>query len=261
MSSSRPSCPDLSDFSGVKAVIFDVYHTLLAVHPAPADAENRWTILTDPFFPAPLSPTAAGASSPARPTLGEFDRTCREFIAEAHRLLRARGLGNPEVDWASVVRRAAGRHGFFPASGPDAGSALEPFLIAHAALQRTTTAMPGAAEFLSGLQARGLLAGIASNAQSYTLAELAAAGIPPSRFPPRVCFWSWQQGFSKPDPGVFAYLSTQLATHHGIQPREILMIGDRLDNDIHPAQAAGWRAWHFQGEWPHLHAFTPRFRA
>ena len=119
--------------------------------------------------------------------------------------------------------------------------------------------MPGAAEFLSGLQNRGLLTGIASNAQSYTLAELAAAGIDPSPFPPHLCFWSWQQGYSKPDPGVFQHLATQLATNHSIQPQEILMIGDRADNDIQPARSAGWKIWHFQGEWPHLHAFTARF--
>jgi FMN phosphatase YigB (HAD superfamily) len=30
------------------------------------------------------------------------------------------------------------------------------------------------------------------------------------------------------------------------------MIGDRLDNDIEPARAAGWQVWHFQGPWPVL---------
>jgi FMN phosphatase YigB (HAD superfamily) len=29
----------------------------------------------------------------------------------------------------------------------------------------------------------------------------------------------------------------------GICPGEILMIGDRLDNDIAPARAQGWQAW------------------
>jgi FMN phosphatase YigB (HAD superfamily) len=57
------------------------------------------------------------------------------------------------------------------------------------------------------------------------------------------CFWSFEHGFSKPDPHVFQILTARLAAL-GISARETLMIGDRLDNDIEPAKVHGWQTWH-----------------
>jgi putative hydrolase of the HAD superfamily len=225
------SITSTGNFHGVRAVIFDVYHTLLGVSRGPLDAEAGWVDIWAGFFqtPPPL-------------TLAEFDGKCRQIIQVDHASRRLSGERWPEVDWPSVAAQAesalAGLQERLPA-----------FLQAHARLQRTTWAMPGALAFLDHLQQRGLPLGIASNAQAYTFGELQDAGISPGRFPDEYCFWSFQHGFSKPDPRVFLQLITQLALR-GIAPSEILMIGDRPDNDIAPARAAGWQAWHFQGKWP-----------
>ena len=42
-------------------------------------------------------------------------------------------------------------------------------------------------------------------------------------------------GVSKPDPAFFARIATEL----GLAPSAIAYVGDRLDNDIRPAAAAG----------------------
>jgi len=216
----------------VRAVIFDVYHTLLAVGAGPADADARWVDLWRSFL----------GTAPGLP-LTEFDQSCRTVVEEDHAMKKPAGVNWPEVDWRRVATRAAGE-----LSGL-ADAPLDAFLYGHARLARTTTAMPGAAAFLTEIRHRGILTGIASNAQRYTLTELAAAGIPAEGFAEDLGFWSYQQGFSKPDPAVFAWLGERLAAR-GILPEEGLMIGDRLDNDIQPAQAAGWQTWHFQGKWP-----------
>ncbi len=53
-------------------------------------------------------------------------------------------------------------------------------------------------------------------------------------------------GFAKPDPRLFAYAAERAAS----PPASLLMVGDRLDNDIGPARRAGWRtAWVRRG--PH----------
>ncbi len=52
-----------------------------------------------------------------------------------------------------------------------------------------------------------------------------------------VIMGSGDTGLSKPDPRVFAAAAVQAKC----EPAEIAMIGDRLDNDIGPANAAGWR--------------------
>jgi FMN phosphatase YigB (HAD superfamily) len=61
-------------------------------------------------------------------------------------------------------------------------------------------------------------------------------------FEPDLCFWSFEHGFSKPDPHVFQILTARMAAQ-GMQPQEVLMVGDRADNDIEPAQAFGWQTW------------------
>jgi putative hydrolase of the HAD superfamily len=102
----------------------------------------------------------------------------------------------------------------------------------------------------------GLPLGIASNAQAYTSHELAAhlgaAGLEPGIFAPDLVLWSWQLGFSKPDPYFFQTLVARLAAR-GLDPAEVLMVGDRADNDMAPARAAGLMTWHLHpqgdGDW------------
>ena len=218
----------------VRAVIFDVYHTLLSVGPGPEDAAEQWVALwQENFGPAPSL------------SLLDFDEACRVVVGQDHARRLLDGVAWPEVDWPSVaVGAAADLAGLSPEK-------LDLFLSSHAKLQRRTHAMPGAAAFLTKIRASGILTGIASNAQRYTFAELTAAGIPPDSFAPDLCFWSFEHGFSKPDPAVFAPLTKKLAAW-GIAPPETLMIGDRPDNDISPARAAGWQTWLFEGSWPDL---------
>ncbi|MEV5498565.1 HAD family hydrolase [Nonomuraea fuscirosea] len=65
-------------------------------------------------------------------------------------------------------------------------------------------------------------------------------------------------GVQKPDPGFFA----KVAAVAGREPGEILYVGDRLDNDVLPAAAAGMRtALLRRGPWGHLHAERPRAQA
>ena len=80
-------------------------------------------------------------------------------------------------------------------------------------------------------------------------------------FAPDLCFWSFEQGFSKPDPHVFRLLTARLKMR-GVRAKHALMVGDRLDNDIEPAKAAGWQTWRFakqagedEGDWSRLGEF------
>ncbi|MER6827990.1 HAD family hydrolase [Streptosporangium sp. NPDC000563] len=62
-------------------------------------------------------------------------------------------------------------------------------------------------------------------------------------------------GVSKPAPEFFA----RVVAVSGREPGEILYVGDRLDNDVLPARAAGMRtALIRRGPWGHLHAERPR---
>jgi putative hydrolase of the HAD superfamily len=218
----------------VRALIFDVYHTLLQIGPPPADADERWLQVGRDFFAEPLPVSLSG-----------FSECTRALVQREHRVALAAGVEFPEIVWPQIVAEALREL--------RAGDEAVPpgFLRVHLQLLRTLTLMPGAAELLRLGQARELALGIASNAQHYTLAELdellAPTGLSLNLFDPQLCFWSFENGFSKPNPHVFRILGARLWAR-GIPPQATLMIGDRLDNDIRPAQRQGWQTWHLSAQ-------------
>lgn len=210
----------------IRAVICDVYRTILEVLPAPADAAERWDRLCgETLGETPFS-------------LGALSERCRTIVGTDHDSAKALGVLFPEVVWPEVMRRA------LPGAGALDAAVLDVFLFGHMQILRELRLMPGSAEVLRGCSQAGLMLGIASNAQRYTLEELSRGlggeGLSPEIFDPELSLWSWQLGFSKPNPHVFRILTARLA-HRGIRPDEILMIGDRPDNDIEPARAFGWQ--------------------
>src|SRR5207237_7356768 len=58
-------------------------------------------------------------------------------------------------------------------------------------------------------------------------------------------------GLAKPDPAFFERIARELE----LPPAAIAYVGDRVDNDIRPAAAAGMRAIHIRrGPWGYAHA-------
>lgn len=210
----------------VRAVVCDVYRTILDVLPPPADAGVQWEALCDRTIGCtPVS-------------LDELSDRCRGIVGDDHAIAKARGVLFPEVVWPDVMLRA------LPELSALDSAILHDFIYEHMQLVRALCLMPGAANVISRCRQMGIELGIASNAQHYTGRELAGAfegaGLSVDVFDPELCLWSWQMGFSKPNPHVFQILTARLG-HRGIAPDEILMIGDRMDNDIEPARVFGWQ--------------------
>jgi putative hydrolase of the HAD superfamily len=170
-----------------------------------------------------------------------------------HEAARARGIPWPEVHWPSVVTEIVPELAQLPRQDQDE------FLFRQIQTGHTTRMTGETAATLRWLKERQCLVGIASNAQAYTLRELQEAlvthGLGMDLFERDLCFWSFEHGFSKPDPHVFQILTARLATR-GIHPAEVLLVGDRLDNDIEPAKVHGWQTWRLgpqaDGDWAGL---------
>lgn len=220
----------------VRAVILDVYHTLLRVAPPPPDAQQQWALLWKESF---------GKGDLL--SLEEISDRCLHIIQREHAVARGIGVRHPEILWEDVMREA------LPELERLDGAVLEELLFRHTQLQRTVTLMPGAPEVLTALSERGVILGIASNSQAYTLRELdlalASAKLDRTLFRPELCFWSYQFGFSKPDAHVYRILDARIR-HLGVASNEILMAGDRIDNDTAPAQRQGWHTWRMTGADP-----------
>jgi HAD superfamily hydrolase (TIGR01549 family) len=227
-------------------VICDVYGTLLRVEAPPADAAARWQ-----------SGCREIGSRCRTLTLEAFRAKCEAAIRQRHRELMAAGEPFPEVPWLEIVGRIAEMDG----EGADEAALRLSSLFATCA--RSTVAMAGAREFIAVLRGRGMLLGIASNAQHYTRDELARAGIPLADFTDDLCLFSGDHGFAKPSPRVFSLLTERLASR-GISPAETLMAGDDPDKDILPAARAGWQTWHWSDNpergWKALAAAIPDSR-
>jgi FMN phosphatase YigB (HAD superfamily) len=226
----------------IRAVIFDIYGTLLKVGPPPPDADARWQRLCRDLLHIhkPLSRLSFSVAS-------------SKVIARHHEAARAQGIPWPEVHWPSVVAELLPELAQLPPHDQ------EEFLFRQVQTDHTTHMAAETAAMLRWLKERQCLLGTASNAQLYTLRELnealGAHAFAMDLFDRRLCFWSFEHGFSKPDPHVFQILTARLAAL-GISPRDTLMVGDRLDNDIEPAKAHGWQTWQLgpaaDGDWAGL---------
>ena len=214
----------------VRAAIFDVYGTLLEVGPPPRDGDARWEELFRDLLQT-------------EPTLSrlDFSVAANRSIARRHTEAKARGVQHPEIVWPSVVQEILPGFTKLPQQTQDE------FVFRQIQMGRTTRLSAGAGYALQLLVNRGCVLGLVSNAQRYTIRELrdalASSGTHFDRFERDLSIWSFEQGFSKPDPHVFQILVARLEAR-GISPSETLMVGDRLDNDIEPARAHGLQTWH-----------------
>ena len=108
---------------------------------------------------------------------------------------------------------------------------------------------PAALPCLAALKAAGCRIGLAGNQPEDAEAALSAAG-----FPADFIASSARWGVEKPDPAFFA----KVAEAAGAAPAETAYVGDRLDNDVLPAKAAGMLAVFLRrGPWGMAHAGWP----
>jgi putative hydrolase of the HAD superfamily len=152
----------------------------------------------------------------------------------------AAGEEVPEVDIRDMWREVL---------GTDAGTATRRAL-AWEVEQNPVWPMPGAAELVRHLAARGLQLGIVSNAQFYTpwcLATLLSQ-VPWAEWcPPAWCGWSWQEQAAKPSLTIFRPVEAAVAAA-GLHPEQVLYVGNDLRNDVYGARRVGWKAALFAGD-------------
>jgi HAD superfamily hydrolase (TIGR01549 family) len=109
---------------------------------------------------------------------------------------------------------------------------------------------PDAIDCLQALAADGYRLGVAANQPPGTADLMAQL---PVRWEVNGMSDTW--GLHKPDPAFFARIAHELA----LPPRSIAYVGDRIDNDVRPAHAAGMLAIFLRrGPWAWINA--PRGR-
>ncbi|MBP7829135.1 MAG: HAD family hydrolase [Kiritimatiellae bacterium] len=233
---------------GIRAVLFDVYGTLLISGTGDiglAEEAARGPAMAGAFraagFPGVTDARGARAA-------GRF----MELIREAHRERRAAGGEYPEVDirdiWRDLVREAAAQGGL---AAPAHALAIPRLAVEYESRVNPVWPMPGFEETLTALRAQGLALGIVSNAQFYTpLTFEALTGRDPEGwgFDPELCIWSFEHRRAKPDPWLFEQALRRLDREYGIAPPGTLVVGNDRLNDIAPAARLGCRTALFAGD-------------
>ncbi|MCA1726331.1 MAG: HAD-IA family hydrolase [Actinobacteria bacterium] len=104
--------------------------------------------------------------------------------------------------------------------------------------------LPDVVPCLRALKAAGYRLAVLANQPARTRHTLARDGL--DRFFDLYSI-SEELGFEKPDPRIFEHAVEQA----GAEPARAVMVGDRLDNDVRPAKAAGmFGVWLLRGEAP-----------
>lgn len=165
-------------------------------------------------------------------------------------------LGVPRADFAAKLCEiiAAGRHHqeIFEHYRPgfDLAAAQEQRLAAGDEPSfRPEDIFPDVRDCFAAMKARGLKLGVAGNNTAHTERAVAHLGLPID-FIASSARW----GVAKPDPGFFTRLAEECRT----APQHIAYVGDRLDNDVLPADRAGMTGVFLRrGLWANAHGAGP----
>jgi HAD superfamily hydrolase (TIGR01662 family) len=136
--------------------------------------------------------------------------------------------------------------GFFELLGrPDWRDQQPAFEERYGAL-RPDDLYPDALRAIDGLKSAGYRLAITANQPARRHAELEALGVDVE-----VMAMSEAMRVAKPEPAFFARTLELLGNP---DPEDVAYVGDRVDNDVRPAAAAGMRAvWLRRGPWGLLH--------
>lgn len=235
--------PRLTYIPDVRAVLFDIYGTLLVS--ACGELE-----LTVPDVRGQLLADALRAMSITPPTAcGAATEWLHEAIRQAHAEARRQGVDAPEVDirtiWQAVWRRWSAAERTLPPHVDVERLALEYELRVN-----PVWPMPHAKECLRTLKRRGLFAGLVSNAQFFTpllLTTLLEQPLSEAGLAVDLQFYSYEHGWAKPSTYLYE-LARQQLQERGISPPQVLLVGNDMRNDVWPAARLGFRTALFAGD-------------
>jgi putative hydrolase of the HAD superfamily len=255
----------MEQLSGIKAVFFDVYGTLIDSYREEFQTEetkqahvlNSFRKVIDEFSLENVL-FDVDPSNSAPKTLRDL---YHGLIFFSHEKSVKEGQEYPEVKiegiWSTLIQIFV-RHGYeVPQPGWDSQEEMAfamAYLYHFSVLGRKL--YPGVYEVLSWLKKKNMVLGIISNAQFYTRHDLSWLLFHQSNnkiselgeyFPDDNCFFSYQFGVAKPNLRLFQEALT-FCKKLNISPQEVVYIGNDLFLDIASAASCGIRTVLFTGD-------------
>jgi len=237
--------PVLARLPGIRAVLWDIYGTL--VISGSGDAGG----IAEAGRAAAIEGTWQAMGFPPPSDAGRVARLLEETIGRRHAAARAQGVDFPEVDivdvWREVLEGASADE--VPQKARK-GLDVERLAVEYEARINPVWPMPGMVDCLTRLQAAGMLLGVISNAQHYTpfvFPALTGRTLEELGVAPALAFYSFRVGHAKPGRRMFDEAAAALATR-GIEPAEVLYVGNDMLKDVLPASRSGFRTALFAGD-------------
>ena len=243
--------PNYRKDSEIKAVIFDIYGTLLISSSGDVDqAEISAKNLSTAFNSSNILP-ANNSDSSLEEVLNDFENTIRVCHEEA----RKNNVAYPEIDILSVweiVLIHAKRKKLIQYNG-DAN--IMRMTVTFEFLSNKVYPMPGLHDMIQNLSNRQLPLGIVSNAQFYTpvlmnffLNNEVNLNETIHFFDPELTVFSYKLGIGKPDTKLFYELVPVLKKKYGLLPNEVLFVGNDMLKDIYASKSVGFKTALFAGD-------------
>ncbi|WP_372795438.1 HAD family hydrolase [Pontiella sp.] len=241
--------PELNRLEGVKAVLFDVYGTLIIS--GSGDVGTATAIDTSEALTQALVVSGFEGDPEQAGRIGKD--LMKAEVQAWHKAGHEAGADFPEVEitkvWKKVIEslkqtEALHAHDIAPEQIRQLG-------LEYECRVNPVFPMPGSIELLDNLKQRGLPMGIVSNAQYYTPIIFSAffeRSVQEIGFDPDCCIWSYKELKAKPSAQLFPKAGKFLEQNHGVKLSETVYVGNDMLNDIYTAKEAGCKTVLFAGD-------------
>ncbi len=170
------------------------------------------------------------------------------IIKEVRNRQIEKGIPYPEVDILAIWKEAVTRLHLDKVNNREQGLRLT--ALSYECRTNPVWPMVNLKTVLHALAENDLKFGIISNAQFYTpllMEFFLHETLSEVGFEERLRVWSYQQKVGKPDKKLFSIMDTRLAAM-GIEPEEVVYIGNDMRKDILPAKERSWLTILFAGD-------------
>lgn len=234
--------PLLRELPDIKCVLFDVYGTLMVSGVGDishSSIDDRKKAIFDIFKEMDL---------PLKETTTEPGNTLNMLIHNHQDISRQKGVVYPEIDirevWLDFLQHNT-------CVDTPTHATVQELAVRFELKVNPTWPMPFLDTTLCALQDHGVKLGIVSNAQFFTPLLFDAycdQALESLGFDAELCQWSYCFKEAKPSARMYRVNAMKLEAKYGVQPNEVLYVGNDMLNDITPAKNSGFKTALFAGD-------------
>ena len=243
--------PRYSKEKNIRAVIFDIYGTLLISSSGDIDQ----AVISEENLEKALEISDIEILGDRKSTLNQILKDFEYTIRICHTDSKNHGIPYPEIDilsvWEIVLIQARRKK----LVDYDEEANFMRMTCYFEFLSNRVYPMPHLKEVINELRHRKLPLGIVSNAQFYTpvvmnyyLRGKAKLTEKIKGFKSALTIFSYRNGRAKPDTYLFAEIVYALRKKYGISPDEALFVGNDMLKDIYASYQEGFRTVLFAGD-------------